>query len=149
MPALENLERLFVVTAFLFQIVLIVHFALRRWRFDIVQRYGWIVYVLAVPAAVISMVLLRAGKPWLLWLGGFLYLGWGVFGYVVEFALGIEWRNAKRWTILIPYLTLYLATSMFYWWPLGLLWRPLWYVQAIFFGISTALNAASHKGPQV
>jgi len=37
---------------------------------------------------------------------------------------------------------------MFYWWPLGLLWRPLWYVQAVLFVISTVLNAASHRGSQ-
>jgi hypothetical protein len=148
MPALDNLERLFVVTAFVFQIVLIVHFALRRWRFDIVQRYGWIVYALSVPAGAASFLLLRGGKPWLLWLGGLLYLVWAVFGYWVEFVRGIEWRNARRWEILIPYLGLYLATSMFYWWPLGLVWRPLWYVHAVLFLISTVLNAASHRGPQ-
>jgi hypothetical protein len=149
MPALDNLELLFTVTAFLFQIILIVHFALRRWRFDIVQRHGWIVYALGAPAAVIGFLLLRGGKPWWLWLGGFLYLVWAIFGYAVEYVRGIEWRNPTRWEILVPYVCLYLATSMFYWWPVGLLWRPLWYVQALLFVISTVLNAASHKGPPV
>ena len=55
MFGLDNLETLFVVTAFLFQIVLIIHFALRKWRFHLVVRYGWIVYALSVPAATVSV----------------------------------------------------------------------------------------------
>ena len=51
MQGLDSLEILFVVSAFLFQIVLIIHFALRKWHFDLAMRYGWIVYALSVPAA--------------------------------------------------------------------------------------------------
>ncbi len=61
MFAFDNLETLFVVTAFIFQIVLIVHFALRKWRFDIAMRYGPVVYALSIPAAIISTILLRNG----------------------------------------------------------------------------------------
>ena len=69
----DNLEILFVFTAFLFQIVLIVHFALRKWHFDSAMRYGWIVYALSIPAAVVSVVLLLGDMTWSLWLGGFIY----------------------------------------------------------------------------
>ena len=51
MLGLENLEIVFVVTAFLFQFILILHFALRKWRFNIAMRYGPIVYALGIPAA--------------------------------------------------------------------------------------------------
>jgi hypothetical protein len=33
-----SLNALFVATAFLFQLILIVHFALRKWRFDVALR---------------------------------------------------------------------------------------------------------------
>lgn len=148
MLSLDKLDILYILTAFTFQIVLIIHFALRKWRFDIVMRYGWIVYALSLPAAAVSVILLLGGKAWSFWLGGFLYLVWAVFGYVVEFVRRIEWRNSRRWSILIPYLLLYLSTVMFYWWPLGLLSRPLWYVSAILFVISTFLNFTSHKGAE-
>ena len=69
---------LFVVTAFLFQIVLIFHFTLRKWSFERILPYGWIVYALGVPAAAVSILLLLGGKTWSLWLGGFLYLVWGI-----------------------------------------------------------------------
>ena len=43
-----------------------------------------------------------------------------------------------------PYVTLYLVTLMFYWWPLGLLGRPLWYAFGALFVMSTILNVTSH-----
>ena len=42
------------------------------------------------------------------------------------------------------YVLLYLATIMFYWWPVGMLSRPLWYVYAGLFTLSTWLNISSH-----
>ena len=51
MPDLDSLDSLFVVTAFLFQILLIVHFSLRKWRFETALRYGPLVYALSIPAA--------------------------------------------------------------------------------------------------
>ena len=146
MYGLDNLEILFVVSAFLFQFVLIIHFALRKWHFDLAIRYGWIVYALGVPAGAVSLLLLLGGKTWSLWLGGFIYLMWAMLGYTVEYAKGIQWRDPIRWTIFVPYILLYLATVMFYWWPLGLISRPLWYVYAMLFIISTILNIASHNG---
>lgn len=147
MFGLENLDALFVIWAILFQVILIVHFALRKWRFDIAVRYGPIVYALSIPAFVISIILLLGGKSWSLWLGGFIYLIWAFYGYSIEYVKKIQWRNPVRWSILVPYVFLYLATVMFYWWPLGLINRPLWFVYAVLFVISTVLNITSHKHP--
>lgn len=147
MSTLDNLEILFVVTAFLFQAVLIGHFALRKWRFNLAMRHGWLVYALSVPATAVSVILLAGGKSWTLWLGGILYLVWAIFGYTVEFVRGIEWRNPPRWSILGPYLTLYLATSMFYWWPLWNIDQPLWLLYTVLYIVSTVLNLTSHQKP--
>lgn len=147
MSDLDTLEMLFVWTAFLFQAVLIAHFALRKWRFSRAMHYGWLVYALSIPAVAVSVVLVVGGKPWSLWLGGFLYLAWAIFGYTVEYMRKIQWRDPPRWSIFVPYVILYLATMMFYWWPLGLIDRALWYLYAVLFGVSTALNLASHQGP--
>ena len=146
MVGLDNLEVLFVVWAFLFQIILIIHFSLRKWSFHVYTlKYGWIVYTLSVPAIAISTLLLLGGKTWSLWLGGFIFLIWATYGYTVEYTKGIQWRNPIRWPIFGPYVFLYLATIMFYWWPLGLISRPLWYVYTVLFIVSTALNVTSHQ----
>jgi len=146
MFGLDSLETLYVVWAFLFQIALIVHFALRKWRFALAMRYGPLVYALGIPAAAISILLLLDGEAWYLWIGGFLCLAWGAFGYSVEYVKKIQWRNPIYWPIFVPYIFLYLATIMFYWWPLGLISRPLLYGYTVLYIISTALNATSHKG---
>ena len=148
MFGLDNQETLFVVTAFLFQIVLAVHYSLRKWRFHLAMRYGRIVYALSVPAAAVSIVLLLGRAPWSLWLGGLIYLVWAAYGYTVDYVKQIQWRVPIRWRVAGPYLTLYLATVMFYWWPLGEIHRVLWYVQAALFVLSTVLNLTSHKRPE-
>jgi hypothetical protein len=145
MSGFDNLELMFVLTAFLFQFVLIAYFAARKYAFDFAIRYGWIIYALSLPAAGVSLILLLGSMPLSLWLGGFLYLIWAIFGYAVEYALGIRWRNPVRWPIFIPYVALYLATVMFYWWPLGLVSRALWFVCTLLVIVSTILNIASHK----
>ncbi len=148
MISLEPLETLFVATAFTFQIILIIHFALRKWRFELAMRYGLIVYALSIAAAVVSTMLLLDNMPWSFWLGGYFYLIWGLFGYIIEYRMKMEWRNPIRWSIFGPYVLLYLATNMFYWFPLALLWKPLWYIFAILFIVSTLLNVTSHQVPR-
>jgi hypothetical protein len=56
----------------------------------------------------------------------------------------IEWRSPVRWSVFGPYITLYLATVMFYWWPLALIEKTWWYIYTVMFIISTFLNITSH-----
>ncbi len=142
---MDGLERLYAITALSFLTLLCVHFLVRGLRMDLVERYGWIVYALSVPAAAVSVTLLRGGKPWWLWLGGFLYLVWAAFGFAVEYVLRItDWRSSVRSPVFIPYVALYLATCMFYWWPFAQVCKPLWYVAAALFVLGTILNVRSH-----
>ena len=104
--------------------------------------------MLSIPAAVAGVVLLRGGKDWWLWLAGFLFLAWAILGFVIEYVLKITtWRDPIIWPVFIPYVLGYLATNMFYWWPLARISRPLWLVQAVLFVISVVLNAISHGAP--
>lgn len=142
---LDPLDRLFVVWAFLFQVVLIVHFAVRQPLFETyTTRFGWIVYALAIPAAAISLVLMRGGKRWWFWLGGFLFVAYAIFGYWVDYVAQIEFRDPLRWSVAGPYVLLYLATVMFYWWPLARIRRSLWAVYTVLFVIAMVLNITSH-----
>jgi len=59
----------------------------------------------------------------------------------------IEWRDPPRWPVLAPYLALYFATTMFYWFPLARVSKPLWYVAGALFVLSTPLNLLSHQRP--
>lgn len=145
MASFDGMDTLFVAWAFFFQIVLIVHFTLRKRLFtNYTMKYGWLVYALSLPAAAISLVLLLGGKSWSFWLGGFLFLIYAAFGYWIDYVKRVPWRKPLQPRVMYPYVTLYLATVMFYWWPLGLLSRPLWAVYAVLFVIATVLNITSH-----
>lgn len=145
MSKLDNLDILFIVWAFFFQIVHLVHFAIRKQLVEsYTMKFGWIVYALCVPAVVISVVLLLGGKSWSFWLGGFLFLLYAAFGYLIDYVWRIPFRNPLRLSVVFPYVFLYLGTSMFYWWPLNLLSRPLWAVFTVLYIISTILNIISH-----
>jgi len=76
--------------------------------------------------------------------GGFIFLVYAAYGYWVDYLRQIPWRNPLRLSIVFPYVFLYLATVMFYWWPLALLSRALWGVFAVLFVIGTVLNIMSH-----
>ena len=73
MISMGVLERLFVACAFLFQVVLIIHFAMRKWRYDLALHYGWIVYALSIPASMISLLFWLNSKPWPMWQMGSLF----------------------------------------------------------------------------
>ena len=144
MSRFDKFDLLFVIWAFTLQICLIALFAIRKTNLDLILQCGWVFYLLSVPAVIVSIIVLRAGKPYSFWLGGFIFLVWAIFGYIIEYQLGIKWRDPLVLSILIPYVLLYLGTIMFYWFPLGILSRPLWYIYAVLFVISTYLNVTSH-----
>jgi hypothetical protein len=145
MSGLDSYDNLFITWAFILEIVLIIHFALRKPFFETYTvKYGWLVYALSIPGVVISLILLMGGKSWSFWLGGFLYLIFSAFGYWIDYIKGIPWRKPLRKDIMFPYVILYLGAIMFYWWPLAQLYRPLWYVFGVLFAVSTALNLTSH-----
>ena len=142
---MDNLDKVFVIWAFFFQVVLIVHFAIRKPLFEsYTVKYGWMIYALSIPAVIISIILLRGGKSWSFWLGGFLFVLFAVFGYYIDYVLKLPWRNPLQLRIMFPYVFFYLGTLMFYWWPMGMLSKPLWYVYAVLFVTSVILNVTSH-----
>lgn len=145
MSTLDPLEKLFAVWAFLYQGILIAHFAARKVFFEsYTEKYGWIVYALCIPAVMISVILLRGGKNSSFWLGGFLCLAFSIFGFWVDYVARIPFRSTMQASIMVPYVILYLATLMFYWWPLWPLSRMLWFGYTILYVISTVLNIRSH-----
>lgn len=145
MMGLDQLDSLFVLWAFSLQIALIIHFAIRKPFFEsYTVKYGWLVYALCFPALAISLVLLLRGRSWVFWLGGFLFVVFSAYGFWIDYLKGINWRSPLRKDIMFPYVTLYLGTIMFYWWPLGLISRPLWYAFAVLFLLGTILNITSH-----
>ncbi len=137
-------ERLFIAASVTIQIALALFFAMRKWSFPTAMQIGWVVYALAIPAVAVSIVLLKERKPWYLWIAGFLFALWSVFGTVVDIVHPVSWRSPILWSIFIPYVLLYTVSQMFYWWPLLRLHRPSWFIWGALYGVSTFLNLTSH-----
>jgi hypothetical protein len=148
MIGFDMLDTLFVGWALLLQLGLSIYFAFRKWAYETALRQGWIVYASGMPALFISMWLWRADKPWYLWVAGLVFGAWTLFGYIVDRVRHISWRRPLYWPVLVPYVFLYLAGQCLYWWGVGLLSRPLWFVYAALFVISTVLNLTSHGEPR-
>lgn len=145
MLGLDKYDTLFVVWAFVLQICLIVLFTIRKSNLDLILQYGWVFYLLCIPAVIVSVLMLRGGKEWSFWAGGFIFLIWAIFALIVEYGLKLhQWRNPIIWSILVPYVVLYLGTIMFYWFPVGILNRTLWYIYGVLFALGTYFNITSH-----
>ncbi len=142
----------FTVFAITSQVILVVFFALRRWRRSFADRYGWIAYAFGLLGLVVGVWLAADGAPWRLFAGPILYAVWAGYGAWVDLFRRIEWRpmavsvsrRAIRWNVLGPYITLYLAAQMFLWWPLWDYWRPGWAVYLVLFVANTVLNIGGH-----
>lgn len=142
--ALPWSDRLFIITSLLIQSALVVFFAFRKWDFPFAMKAGWIVYALGVPAVIVSLVLIRARRAWYLWAAGILFASWAVFGASVDLIRPVEWRSPILWPVFLPYVTLYMAGLMFYWWPLARIHRPSWFLYTALYILSTVLNLSSH-----
>jgi hypothetical protein len=142
---MDRHTKIFIYTAFAIQVVLVLYFTVRKIDFNAALHLGWIVYSLAIPAIVVSIMLLAVGKPWYLWLAGFAYGIWAILGYVVDVVLPISWRSPIYYPVFIPYVLLYTTSQMFYWWPLGKIKKTYWYGYLVLFAISTFLNITSHS----
>ena len=101
-------------------------------------------YALGLPAAALSVWLLVAGADWTLWAAGFLCLAFSLFGFWVDYVAAIGFRSPFVAAVGVPYVLLYLATLMFYWWPLWDRSKALWGAYAVGYVVAMVLNLRSH-----
>ena len=144
MPVRDRSERQFLAASLGQQVVLVIYFALRKCHVAGAMQVGWLVYGLAIPAVALSVMLLKARKPWYLWTAGFLFAVWAAFGVVVDIIHPVAWRSPMLPSIFMPYVLLYTASQMFYWWPLLRVHRVSWCIFAALYSLSTFLNVTSH-----
>ena len=128
------------------QAVLVVYFAVRRWRPPLADQYGWIAYAFAGLGLPLGVWLLLGGQSWRLCVGPLLLSLWAAMGAAVDLWRRIEWRTPIRWGVFVPYVALYFWAQMFLWWPLWDLWRAAWFCFFVLFVANTVLNIQGHFG---
>lgn len=142
------LDTIHVAVVLSLQVILIVYFALRRWRAPFAFRIGRGIYALGVPLAVYAVALLVVGQPWYHWVSGLLYGLWALLGNQVDVGRPLKWYEPICPRPFNGYVVLYLAYQVFFWWSLGGTWKPGWYAFAVLFVLATYLNVISRQAPE-
>jgi hypothetical protein len=132
------------------QAVLVCFFATRRWWPRRAPRTGQAAYGFAGLGLVLGVLLILTGYGWRLFAGPLLMAAWAGFGATVDLWRPREWRSPIEWSVLGPYVTLYLFAQMFMWWPLWGIERVAWAAFLVLFVVNTALNIRGHfEGPNL
>jgi len=107
------LEVYFFILGLVNSVFLILLFLIRKNRLDLVNRFGWIYLLLAVPAAygIFLVHQENAAAQYGIFLGiflAFLLIEW-LFDYVLKINFRENFR--KNWKWMVPYLGLYYAMN--------------------------------------
>ncbi len=89
---------------------------------------GYVMILLAVPAAIALAAFGRTGAGWLHWAGPAVYLAFVVLMLVVDYIWPVEFRSPMRYEILIPYLLLFFGAILLMGLPMFRMDRRLWLV---------------------
>jgi len=106
------LENLFFILGIINNLYLIIIFLVRN-KIALLQRIGWIYFLLAIPAVYGIFLIIKENKAvqYTMFLGIFLaFLALeGLYDYILKIDFRTNFR--KNWKLLIPYLILYYAMS--------------------------------------
>lgn len=140
------LEPFFFALGIVNSLLLIAVFLVRRKRLDLVQRFGWIYLLLAIPAAFGVFLVFREQQDvrYAIFLGIFLVylvMEW-LLDHVLNASVRDNWR--RNWGLLTPYLALYYAMNYGFVvmpWKTSLTWGL---IMAGLFAVQLVTNLTSH-----
>jgi len=140
------LEVFFFILGLVNSVFLIFIFLIRKNRFALLRRIGWVYLLLAIPAAYGIILVAQEQKTvrYSIFLGiflAFLLLEW-LYDYVLKINFRENWR--KNWKWLVPYLGLYYAMNYGFVvmpWKTSLAWGL---IMLCFFIIQIIVNLRSH-----
>ncbi|MBN1367615.1 MAG: hypothetical protein JW967_06795 [Dehalococcoidales bacterium] len=140
------LELYFFILGLVNSIILISIFLIRRNHLVFLERYGWVYFLLAIPAAYGIFLVVYEQKPvqYGIFLG--IFIAFLALEWLFDWVLKIPFReNMKRyWKLVIPYIALYYAMNYGFAvmpWKHSLAWGiPM----VVLFVIQIILNITSH-----
>ena len=89
---------------------------------------GYVIAALALPSIVAFIAFVRKGTGWLHWVGPAVFLVFIALMIAVDYAWPVEFRDPRRYGILVPYLTLFFGSILLMGAPMFYLNRQLWLV---------------------
>jgi hypothetical protein len=92
-------------------LALLVVFVLRAPRLDLVERFGWLYLLLAVPAVWALVLARQENAPVQYTVFLVIFLGFLVIEALYDWVLRVPFREKPDWRILAPYVALYVSSS--------------------------------------
>lgn len=133
------LERVYFTLGLVNSGVLIFIFLIRKNHFDLLQRVGWLYFLLAIPAIYAIFLVQQEHKTqrYTIFLG--IFLAFLAIEALYDYVLKIPFRETMNWKQLAPYLALYFSmnygfvvmTWKYYSVPYGIVLLVLWVIQII------------------
>ena len=105
------LEPLFFSLGVANSLALTVIFVLRGRRLDLVQRFGYLYLLLAIPAAYGIVLVLQEEKPAQYAIFLSIFLAFLAIEALYDWVLKIPFREHMDWRLLVPYVALYVSSS--------------------------------------
>lgn len=140
-------EFFFVGFAFLVQVLLILNFAARNWKPELERRHGWVIYALGIVSAGFFIVFWLNRQPWYLTAGFGIYAVWAAYGFYIDHYRGINWRDLRIYSILVPYVGLFILCQFAFWIPMWSIGLGFWIAYSVMYALNTSLNLYSHRLP--
>ncbi|HET7802480.1 MAG TPA: hypothetical protein VFL38_18805 [Humibacillus xanthopallidus] len=92
-------------------LALIAIFILRDRRLDLIQRYGWLYFLLAIPATYAIVLAQQEQKAPQYTIFLTIYLAFLAIEALYDWVLKIPFRESMDWRLLVPYVALYISSS--------------------------------------
>lgn len=105
------LEPLFFALGVVNNVALIVVFILRGRHLDLVQRFGWLYLLLAIPATYASVLVQQEGKSAQYTIFLAIFLAFLAIEALYDWVLKIPFREQPDWRLLVPYVALYISST--------------------------------------
>ena len=105
------LEPLFFALGVVNNVALIVVFVLRGRRLDLVQRFGWLYLLLAIPAAYAIVLVQQEGKSAKYTIFLAVFIAFLAIEALYDWVLKIPFREQPEWRLLVPYVALYISST--------------------------------------
>ena len=105
------LELFFFALGLVNSILLIFIFLIRKNRLVLLQRFGWLYLLLAIPAAYGIFLVVYEQKAVQYSVFLVLFLAYLAIEWLYDYVLKVPFRENRNWKLLVPYLVLYYAMN--------------------------------------
>ena len=105
------LEPLYFALGLVTNVILIGIFLIRKKHIDLVKKFGWVIFLLAIPAIYAIVLVQQEGKTQRYTIFLAIFLAFLAIEALYDWILKIPFRENMDWKQLLPYVVLYISMN--------------------------------------